>query len=88
MARRRRRGAILNREVYGAYVPGPNGTARLLVAAGRAPASVELLTDVFTQVAKATHARLTITDIAPVTASDPRGLSTFYLVIGWTVGAT
>jgi hypothetical protein len=80
------RTAILDRAAYGAYVPGPNGTARLLVASGRSPASVELMSDVFREVAKATNARLTITDIAPVSASDTRGLSTFYLVIGWTVG--
>lgn len=78
--------AIRGRDVYGALVPSP-GSTELLVASARGPAAATLLEQVFTPVAEAQGQQLQVRDVAPLPTGDPRGLTSFYLVIGWIVGA-
>jgi hypothetical protein len=61
------RAAILDREVYGAIVPGPDGRPReVLVATAASPAVAQLL-----QGAAGPGAR--VTDVRPLDPDDPRG---------------
>ncbi len=58
----------------------------LYVAGGGGAATVTALQDVITGAEKAAHRRLTFVDAVPAQAGDARGLSGFYLVIGWLIG--
>jgi hypothetical protein len=68
----------------------PRGTIRptdtLYVAGGGGAAVVTALQDVFTQVEAHQHRALRVVDAVPAQAGDGRGLSGFYLVIGWLIG--
>jgi hypothetical protein len=77
---------IDDREVYGALVVGPGGEDRLLVASAAGPAVATALTTVLERVEAQQHRRLTVEDVRPPEPRDARGLSGFYLVIGWVVG--
>ena len=61
-------------------------TDSLLVASGGGAAVSTAVEDVFTQVETAEHRTITITDAVPEQSGDGRGLSGFYLVVGWLVG--
>lgn len=78
------RRAIDEREVYAAIVPGPRGE-RLLVATAASAAVAELLPAALRR-AEPPGRRLTVEDVKPLPSDDPRGLSPFYLVVGWLVG--
>ncbi len=80
------RKAIVDRDAYGAYAPGSQG-GHLLVASARGAAAAQVLHSVFTPVADAGGGSLQVTDTAPLPSSDPEGLTVFYLVVGWIVGA-
>jgi hypothetical protein len=75
------RRAIRDRDADAAFDPS---TGTLVLASGRGPAADSVLTPLFSKVA---GGRLTTHDVAPLPSADPRGLVTFYLVIGWIVGA-
>jgi hypothetical protein len=69
------------------FVVDPAGkTDSLLVASGGGAAVSTAVEDVFTQVEKAEHRTLAVTDAVPAQPGDGRGLSGFYLVVGWLVG--
>lgn len=76
--------AIDRREVYGALIPGPERD-RLLVASAAGDAAVQALEQVVGTAAARQGARLAVTDVRPLPADDARGLSSFYLAIGWVV---
>lgn len=61
-------------------------TDSLLVASGGGAAVVTAVEDVFAQVEAAGHRTMTVTDAVPDQPGDGRGLSGFYLVVGWLVG--
>ena len=75
------RQAIRDRDADAAFDPS-SGT--LVLASGRGPAVDSVLTPLFTKVASG---QLRTQDVAALPNDDPRGLVTFYLVIGWIVGA-
>jgi hypothetical protein len=77
---------ITDREVYGALLLGPDGHDTLLVASAAGTSVTSALQQVLTQVDAAQQRTLTVTDIVPVNSGDNRGLSGFYLVVGWVVG--
>ncbi|MFD9354988.1 DUF3533 domain-containing protein [Streptomyces sp. NPDC060031] len=78
---------IENRDVDGALIIDPGGkTDRLLVASGAGAALSQALTEVVGLAEKAQGRTVLVTDVAPAAAGDGRGLSSFYLVIGWCVG--
>ncbi|MFD9334886.1 DUF3533 domain-containing protein [Streptomyces sp. NPDC060028] len=78
---------IENRDVDGALIIDPAGkTDRLLVAGGAGAALSQALEQVVGLAEKAQGRTVRVTDVAPSAAGDGRGLSSFYLVVGWCVG--
>jgi hypothetical protein len=78
------RAAIDDREVYAALVPG-RGSDQLLVASAASSTVAELL-PVLLRRGEPAGRRLSVRDVKPLPSADPRGLSPFYLVVGWLVG--
>ncbi|MET9700042.1 DUF3533 domain-containing protein [Streptomyces sp. NPDC006529] len=78
---------IRNRDVDGALIIDPGGTTdRLLVAGGAGASLSQALEEVVGRAEKAQGRTVAVTDVAPSAAGDGRGLSSFYLVVGWCVG--
>ncbi|MGN6334362.1 MAG: DUF3533 domain-containing protein [Motilibacteraceae bacterium] len=78
---------IDDRRVYGALLVAPSGAQdRLLVAGAEGSAVADALTAVVTRAEQAQGRTVQVTDVHPVFSGDARGLSPFYLVVGWTVG--
>ncbi|MFD7257447.1 DUF3533 domain-containing protein [Streptomyces sp. NPDC059874] len=78
---------IENRDVDGALIVNPAGTTdELLVASGAGASLSQALEQIVGLAEKAQGRTLQVTDVAPADAGDSRGLSSFYLVVGWCVG--
>jgi hypothetical protein len=77
---------LADREVDGVLLLGPGASDTLLVAGAEGGAVSSALTEVLTQVDAAQQRTLTATDAIPADAADARGLSAFYLAVGWVVG--
>ncbi|MCZ0979132.1 DUF3533 domain-containing protein [Streptomyces diastatochromogenes] len=81
------RNQILNRDIDGALLVDVTGrTDTLLVASGGGTALSTALERIFTRVEGAQGRAVRTVDVAPASAEDFNGLSSFYLVIGWCVG--
>ncbi|HEY3501333.1 MAG TPA: hypothetical protein VGN37_00950 [Actinocatenispora sp.] len=84
------RDQVTTRDADGALVVTPaatgGGTARLFVASAAGPAMATALTRVFTAFAPKAGLRLTVIDTTPVSPTDNDELSSFYLVVAWSVG--
>lgn len=79
------RNAIDHLDVYGGLVVTPEG-AKLIVADAASLTAAQTLS-VFAQgFAAGQNISLTIEHVHPLSAGDPRGLSTTYLVISWVFG--
>lgn len=74
--------AVLDRSVVGAYLPD---TATVLVAGAGGAATAQAVTAVGTGLAGGDE--VTVRDLAPLPATDPRGLGGFYLVFGMVLAA-
>jgi hypothetical protein len=61
-------------------------TDTLLVAGGGGAATETAVQDVIAPAEAAQHRRATVADAVPAQPGDARGLSGFYLVVGWLVG--
>ena len=61
-------------------------TDALLVAGGGGAATATAVEDVIAQIEAGQHRHATVTDAFPAQSGDARGLSGFYLVVGWLVG--
>lgn len=81
-ARRR----IGNRELVGALVLGASGHDRLLVASADGGALSSAMETVVTAADRAERRSLTVEDVVPAAKGDARGLTGFYLTVGWVVG--
>lgn len=69
------------------YLFHPNSkTDTLLIATSTGSSNAAALQVIFDQVAAKQGRHLTVTDISPVQKGDSRGLTGFYLVVGWMVG--
>ncbi|MFE4634383.1 DUF3533 domain-containing protein [Streptomyces sp. NPDC056773] len=78
---------IQNRDVDGALIVDPAGrTDKLLVASGAGASLSQAVEEIVGRVEKAQGRTVTVVDVVPVAAGDGRGLSSFYLVVGWCVG--
>ncbi|MGW6619184.1 DUF3533 domain-containing protein [Streptomyces erythrochromogenes] len=78
---------VRNRDVDGALIIDPAGrTDRLLVASGAGASLSQALEEVVGAAERAQGRTVRVTDVAPAAKGDSRGLSSFYLVIGWCVG--
>ncbi|WP_419996980.1 DUF3533 domain-containing protein [Streptomyces boninensis] len=79
---------LKDRKIDGALVVNPLGgkTDELLVASGGGSSLADALHVVVGEVEKAEKRELKVVDVVPVENRDARGLSAFYLVVGWCVG--
>ena len=59
---------------------------RVTLAGGAAPGVADLVTQVVSTAAGAARIPLSVRDVHPPAAKDPRGLTPFYLVVGWLLG--
>jgi hypothetical protein len=74
-------------EVPAALVVNPSAsTDRLLVASAAGTAEVSAVEQVITTLEAREHRTAAVTDLVPLQPGDGRGLTGFYLVIGWIVG--
>ena len=81
------RSRLGDRDVDGVLVLDPSGTSdRLLVAGAGSAAVADALTQVLTAADSAQQRTVAVDDVIPAGAQDARGLSTFYLAVGWVVG--
>jgi hypothetical protein len=71
----------------GVLIVNPIGkTDTLLVASSGGAATATAVEDVIAQAEATQHRSATITDAVPAQPGDARGLTDFYLVVGWLVG--
>jgi hypothetical protein len=77
---------LADRDVDGVLLLGPDGNDTLLVAGAEGGAVSSALTEVLTRVEAAQQRTLSTTDAHPAGEGDARGLSAFYLAVGWVVG--
>ena len=80
------RSEIEDRSVYGAVLFGPDRSDELLVATAAGSSVSAALESVVTAVGKSQNRTVAVTDVVPAGRGDARGLSAFYLVVGWVVG--
>jgi hypothetical protein len=72
--------AVDNRDVAGAVLFG-QGTVDIKVASGNGPASANAITGAFSAIAQAIGAKPAVTDVHPMTSSDPIGIVPFFLIL-------
>jgi hypothetical protein len=78
---------IMNRDIDGALVIDPSGTTdTLLVASGSGTVLANTLNALSAALEQSEGRTLRTIDVAPASAQDFDGLSSFYLVVGWCVG--
>ncbi|MCY0959865.1 DUF3533 domain-containing protein [Streptomyces sp. H27-H5] len=78
---------VRDREVDGALIVDPTGkTDELLVASGAGASLSQAVEEVVGRAEKAAGRSVRFRDVAPAARGDARGLSSFYLVVGWCVG--
>ncbi|MFD4293587.1 hypothetical protein ACFWQG_10235 [Rhodococcus sp. NPDC058532] len=77
---------ISDREVMGGYLVAASGPDTLITASGAGSSAATALEDIFTRVDAAQGRTFDVRDEVPVGIHDNRGLSGFYLSIGWVVG--
>lgn len=78
---------IRSADLSGALVVDPTSTTdELIVASGGGASLATALEQLATQVSTQQGRTVKVTDIVPLQSGDARGLTGFYLVIGWLVG--
>ncbi|MEV6928681.1 hypothetical protein AB0M46_29900 [Dactylosporangium sp. NPDC051485] len=78
---------IDEREVYGAFiVSNTDATDRLIIASAAGSSVATALTQIVTPLEDAQDRAFTVEDAKPAPLGDARGLSGFYLALGWVVG--
>lgn len=78
---------IRSADLAGALVIAPTSTTdELIVASGGGASLATALEQLATQASAQQGRTVKVTDIVPLQAGDARGLTGFYLVIGWLVG--
>jgi Protein of unknown function (DUF3533) len=79
--------ALADRRVYAVLASDPAAHGlRLTVASGAAPGIADVVTQTVGAATNVAHVPLAVRDAHPTSASDPRGLTPFYLVVGWLLG--
>jgi len=77
---------LRDRDVDGVLLVGAGSEDTLLVASAEGGAVSSALTEIVTQVGQAQQRTLVTRDAVPANPGDARGLSAFYLAVGWVVG--
>ncbi|MEO9133428.1 MAG: DUF3533 domain-containing protein [Jatrophihabitantaceae bacterium] len=80
------RQGIKNRDLAGALILGTGKADRLLVASAEGGSLSSALDSVLTAVDASQQRTLAVDDIVPAAEGDARGLTAFYLAVGWVVG--
>jgi hypothetical protein len=80
------RRAIRGQDIDGAFVADPD-QPRLLLAGATGAGVVDVLRTAFGAAAAASGTRLDVEDVAPVPEHDARGIASFFLVAGTTLGS-
>jgi hypothetical protein len=78
------RSAVLHRDVYAAFLPGP--PARLLSAGANGQGVTMTVTQAFTALAQQAGGQLQAEDLRPLATGDTRGLGIFYGAFGVVLG--
>jgi hypothetical protein len=69
------------------YLPDPGGGHdTVLVASAGGTSASEAVAEILGRVEQQQHRPVTVEDVVPLQSGDARGLSGFYLVVGWAVG--
>jgi hypothetical protein len=79
------RAAVRGGQVNAAIVAGRRGES-LLIQTAASPGTATVLTKEFSTAAAALKTPLQVGDLAPLPATDPTGISAFFLVIAWMLG--
>ncbi len=78
---------IAKGKISGALVVNPQSTSdTLYVASGGGAAVTTAVEEVLTRAEQSQQRTVTVTDLVPLQSGDYRGLTGFYLVVGWMVG--
>lgn len=80
------RSDLADRDVAGVLLIGADDTDELLVAGAAGGALSEALSQVATSVGAEQSRSVKVSDVIPADDHDARGLSAFYLAVGWVVG--
>ncbi len=81
------RARLMERKTDAALIVAVTGrTDTLLVASAGGPSASDAAAKVVATVERTQNRALTVRDIHPPAAGDSRGLSSFYLVLSWTIG--
>ncbi|OZD84604.1 hypothetical protein CH273_05015 [Rhodococcus sp. 05-339-2] len=80
------RSLLRDRDILGAYVIGADGTDTLITASAAGSSVATALESIFTEVEASQGRQFVVRDEIPVGVHDNRGLSGFYLSVGWVVG--
>jgi len=81
------RAMVLDRTVDAAIVVDTGGTTdTLLIASAGGPSVAEIATQIARTVETARQRQVTVEDLRPPAPGDGRGLSSFYLALGWMIG--
>ncbi|WP_035798041.1 ABC-2 transporter permease [Kitasatospora mediocidica] len=78
---------IKDQKLYAALLFNPSGTQdTLLVANARGPAAATAAETIVTAAEQQQNRTVQVQDVVPLADGDAKGLSAFYLVVGWCVG--
>jgi hypothetical protein len=78
---------VLTRKADAAFLFDPNGAEdTLLVASAGGPSVSQTATQIAQKIEAAQKRQITVTDIRPPNTGDGRGMTSFYLVLGWVIG--
>jgi len=77
---------MASRDVSGALIISASGPDRMLVTSAGGGAVSQALETIADRIESAQHRTVTVHDVIPAAAGDARGLSGFYVVVGWAVG--
>jgi hypothetical protein len=75
-----------SRDVSGALIVSGSGADRMLVTSAGGGAVSQALETIADRIESAQHRTVTVHDVIPAARGDARGLSGFYVVVGWAVG--
>ncbi|WP_373562644.1 DUF3533 domain-containing protein [Streptomyces sp. sk226] len=86
-SRAQARARLLDRRTDAALVVDPASRAdTLIVASAGGPSATTAAVEILREVARAQDRTIVVRDIRPPAAGDSRGLSSFYIVLSWTIG--
>ncbi|MGV0422965.1 hypothetical protein ACUY28_06005 [Corynebacterium sanguinis] len=77
---------LRNRDIHGAFIPGPD-SAELLTASAASATTAEVVRAIFHKVAQTQSVPLYVEDVVPLDSKDPVGQNSFFYMIALSVGS-